>query len=107
LLPGDGLTPMTGPGVLPPVMLEAAFSRAEGLFAQGKPEEAFDLCRKVLAAAPDHAAANHLLGLLLHRAGQHAEALAAIARAVAVAPANAVYRSNLGVMLKETGRLDE
>jgi len=88
-------------------MLKAALAHAETLLAEGKPQQAFDACRKILAVAPDHAGANNLMGLLLHRAGRHAEAATTIARAVAKAPDDAIYRSNLGVMLKETGRLDE
>ena len=88
-------------------MLDQAVARALQLHQRGRLQEACDGYTHVLAADPDHAEANHLLGLIWHQAGRHAEAAELIGKAVAREPGNAIYRTNFGVVLKELGRLDE
>ncbi len=51
--------------------------------------------RIVLTACPEHADAQHLLGLACHQTGRHAEALQHIMRAVALHPRAAEYYNSL------------
>jgi len=87
--------------------LDQAVQRALHQHQRGKLQEASDGYRWVLAVDPDHAEANHLLGLALHQTGHNSEAAALIAKAVRQSPKNAAYHANLGVVLKVLNRLDE
>ncbi|MBX3606771.1 MAG: tetratricopeptide repeat protein [Piscinibacter sp.] len=62
---------------------------------------------EVLAAAPDHAEALHLLGVLDYQQGRLAAALAGLDRAVALAPGLAPAWSNRAAVLRDLGRTDE
>ena len=66
-----------------------------------------ELCREVLGAAPQHAPALHLLGVLAHRAGHPDDAIALMQRAIAIDARTAEYHSNLGAILTARGRFDE
>ena len=70
-------------------------------------QEAGTVYRQVLDIDPDHADANHLLGVLFSQVGSHAQAVELISRAIAMAPDQATYHSNLGTALQELGRLEE
>ncbi|MEO8881940.1 MAG: tetratricopeptide repeat protein [Devosia sp.] len=97
-----------GAGIgLSPAMLDQAVARALQMHQRGRLQEASEGYGRVLAADPDHAEANHLLGLIWHQTGRNAEAAELIGKAIAREPGNAIYRTNLGVVLKELGRLDE
>ena len=61
--------------------------------------------RVLLGEQPLHADALHLLGVLLHQTGRHAEALDFITRSLALVPAAAAY-TNHGSVLRVLGRLD-
>ena len=63
--------------------------------------------RAVLRTDPAHADAVHFLGLLLHQRERHPESVPLLERSLALAPGNALYRNNLGGVLKELGRLGE
>jgi len=95
-----------GTGVSP-AMLDQAVARALQLHQRGRLKEASEGYSRVLTADPDHAEANHLLGLIWHQSGGNVQAAELIGKAVASEPDNAIYRTNLGVVLKELGRLDE
>ncbi len=69
-------------------------------------QEAETIYRQVLDINPDHADANHLLGVLLYQVGNHAQAVDLISRAIAMAPDQPLYHSNLGAALQELGRLE-
>ncbi|MEO8883448.1 MAG: tetratricopeptide repeat protein [Devosia sp.] len=81
----------------------------EGLMLHqaGRLEEASAIYRRVLAADPSHAEANHLLGLVLHQSGRQDEAAELIGKAVRQMPFNATYHANLGVVFKSQNRLGE
>jgi tetratricopeptide (TPR) repeat protein len=70
-------------------------------------QEAETIYRRVLDIDPEHADANHLLGVLLYQDGNHAQAVESISRAIARAPDRPIYHSNLGIALRELGRLEE
>ncbi len=73
----------------------------------GRLDAAERLYAQVLARSPDHADAHHLRGVLLAQRGRHADALAAIERAVALQPGEAMFHNNLGNVCLEMQRLDE
>jgi len=63
--------------------------------------------RRVVAAEPDNADAQHMLGILLHQSGKLAEAIAHVRRAAELKPEVALYHANLGEMCRLGGRTDE
>ena len=62
---------------------------------------------RILAAVPEHAQALHLLGVLLHQAGESERALELIARAMLARPNDATMYNNLGNVLTEKERHPE
>jgi predicted O-linked N-acetylglucosamine transferase (SPINDLY family) len=83
---------------------DALLAAAGRAARQGRLDRAFSLLSQAVGAAPEHAEANHQLGLLLHRAGRPAEAVERLRTAVRAAPQTAAYRANLGVVLNAAGR---
>jgi Flp pilus assembly protein TadD len=73
----------------------------------GRLPEAIAVYRRVLDAEPDHADANHLLGVLAHQMGEAENAVRLITSAVRKNPAVAGYHGNLGYALHGLGRLDD
>ena len=72
---------------------------ASALVHQGRLPEAREALRPVLAAAPAHAEALHLAGMVEFLAGSPAEAVPLLRRCVEAAPKVAFAWSNLGVAL--------
>ena len=70
----------------------------------GRLQEAADIYERVLAVAPDHPDANHLLGVVAHQAGQDEVSVELISKAIAANAANADYHCNLGNALRGLGR---
>ena len=68
--------------------------------------EAEQLYRHILQAEPDHADANHLLGVLAYQSGECLQAVESIGRALAVNPRAACYHSNLGLALEDLGQVE-
>ena len=89
------------PEVLHALQTAAQFHRAGNL--QG----AAAIYQQVLARCPEHPDALHLLGLALHQAGQHAQAVELIDRAIAVDGKQAHYHCNLADALRDLGRYTE
>jgi Flp pilus assembly protein TadD len=87
--------------------LQGAVARAGQLLEQGEFEQAAAACRSVLAAAPDHPAATHLLGLARERLGAASEAELLLRRSLALEPGNHQFRVNFGDFLRRQGRLSE
>jgi predicted O-linked N-acetylglucosamine transferase (SPINDLY family) len=90
-----------------PVTLDQAVQTALGHHQAGRLAEAEAIYRQVLAQAPDHPDALHLLGLLACQVGQPAAAIDLIGRAIAAAPGSADAHNSLGGALRQAGRLDE
>ena len=63
--------------------------------------------RKILAADPRQPDALHMLGVLAYQTGHNEAAVELIGRAIAGNGGTAAYHSNLGLALKDLGRLDD
>ncbi len=77
------------------------------LFARGRLGEAANRARIMTRAFPGHWLGWKMLGVVLQRMGNNAEALPAMRRAVELTPGDAEARVNLGIVFKELGRLEE
>jgi predicted TPR repeat methyltransferase len=86
--------------------LEEAVSLAILLQKDAQLAAAGKLHRRVLEVAPDHPRALHYAGVLAHQQGRTDEALALIARSIALVPEQADWHSNLGIVLQADGQLD-
>jgi tetratricopeptide (TPR) repeat protein len=75
-------------------------------FRAGRHLEAQIVCQQVLATEPQHADAQHLMGLLLLQDRQFDHAVAGFSRAIRQDP-KAQYLCSLGNALNQQGRLDE
>lgn len=71
---------------------------------RGQLAEAKVLYEALLARAPEHFDALHLLGVLYHQQGNNAAALTWIDRAILLRPGEAAVHSNLGLVLQALGR---
>lgn len=69
--------------------------------------EAESLYARVLDAAPDHADALHLSGVLAHQQGDHATAAARIAHAILSDGSVPDFHANLGLVLMALGQVGE
>ncbi len=81
--------------------------RAAAAQQAGRLAEAEQLCRTVLAAAPDHPDAQFLLAGVAAAAGRPATAIDLLRRAIDRDPRRAEFHGNLGAILGRLGRLDE
>ncbi|MEM5326876.1 tetratricopeptide repeat protein [Paraburkholderia sp. JHI2823] len=86
--------------------MEPVFVRAYAAHRDGRLADAERGYRATLAADPVHVDALHLLGVLRHQQGQHAEAADLVRRAVTLRPDDAALQLNLGNALKALGELD-
>lgn len=75
--------------------------------SSGDVERAGLIYRQILQLDPRHADALHLLGLVLHHAGQNDLAEDFIRRAIAVNGSFPGFHSNLGIVLHAKGKLDD
>jgi len=91
----------------PAADLAAMLDRAVAAHRAGRIGEAEAGYRAILAAAPRHADAMHLLGLAAHQRGRHAEAAETIAAAIALLPSAPAFHSNLGTTLLALGRTQD
>jgi len=89
-----------------PSITNTLFRRAEAHLQNGDAVEAEALLNKVLVNDPDHAGANHLLGILAGQRGQFDIAHRLISCAIRSQP-NALYYYNLGLVLWREGKLHE
>jgi protein O-GlcNAc transferase len=74
---------------------------------EGRLDEAQELYRQVLDAAPGHSTALHLLGVIAHRRGELDRAEELIRAAILHDPSYAEAHNNLGNLLRDRGRMDE
>ncbi len=69
----------------------------------GRLDQAETLCRRLLAARPDHAEATHLLGAALVSQGRPQDEVGLLARAADLEPSQPDYRYSHGVVLQMLG----
>ncbi len=74
---------------------------------EGRLAEAEAYYRRVLAVQPNHADALHLLGVIAYQARRHESAVELIGQATKLNKQNSAYFSNLGVALRDLGKLDQ
>ena len=82
------------------------FAAALQYHRAGHTKEAERLYRQCLRVNPRHADSLHLLGVVAHSEGRHAQAIDLIGGAIAINGAEAPYHSNLGTSLWKSGQLD-
>ena len=75
------------------------------LHQAGQAQEAAGTYQKVLEVDPDHADANHLLGVLAGQNGNPTRAVAMISRAIKAVPRQPIYHNNLGNMFSDAGAI--
>jgi tetratricopeptide (TPR) repeat protein len=73
----------------------------------GKPEEAVNICRKILTQFPDDARIHYGLAIGLTQTGKPEEAIAVYRKAIRLNPAFFEAHLNLGVVLSGMGNLNE
>jgi predicted O-linked N-acetylglucosamine transferase (SPINDLY family) len=73
----------------------------------GRLDQAEPLYKHLLARAPNHPDALHLLGMVAYQSGRHQEALALIQQAIRINGASIDFHDHLGVVLIALGRYDE
>lgn len=98
-------TPAPEP-VAKPVSLPEAIEFVMRCLKYGEFEEGEEVCRKILAVAPDYPDALHYAGVLAHENGRTDDALALIERSLDLAPEQADWHSNLGVIRQARGDLE-
>ncbi|WP_094779777.1 tetratricopeptide repeat protein [Paraburkholderia ribeironis] len=87
--------------------MQPVFDRAFAAHRDGRLEDAERGYRATLDSNPTHVDALHLLGVLRHQQGQHAEAAELVRRAVNLRPEDAALQLNLGNALKALGQIDD
>jgi predicted O-linked N-acetylglucosamine transferase (SPINDLY family) len=94
------------PVVVPAAPAVTPLQAAVAHHRAGRPAEAEQAYRAILAQRPDHAEALDYLGVLLHQQGRNEEALRLIQAAVDRMPRHAGFRSDLGTVHQQMGDLD-
>lgn len=92
---------------LKPGSTEALFQQAAVCLQQGNLEQAQVISQRLLGLAPDHAAANHLSGLIAGQRGDYEQACRLISIAIKNNPVDPVYHCSLALALQKAGRLAE
>src|ERR1700749_5313872 len=91
-------------GISESVDLAPMLAQAVEYHQAGNLESAQAIYSKILAEAPDHFDALHLLGVLRHQQGHHDDARALITTAISVNPGSVDALCNLGIVLQDLGR---
>lgn len=76
--------------------IDEALSIAIAHHQRGELGQAEQIYRQIVATAPAHADAWHLLGLAAHQLGKNADAVEAISRAIEINGSSAVFHNHLG-----------
>lgn len=97
----------TAPRAAPPGWVGDLFDQADAARKAGRYALALAICRRIVAAAPEHVAARQHLGGLLTMLGRREEAEPVLRQAVALDPAEPNARHALGMALLAQGRYAE
>jgi len=98
--------PDAGDGEGVTMSLAQALVMAVRWHRSGRLDDAANIYRQILAAAPDHVDALHCLGVAEQQAGRTAEALAGLDRPVTLPPDPPDARCNRGNIHRLLGHLD-
>lgn len=77
------------------------------LHQSGQLDQAEQLYRRILQTSPGCADAWHLLGLIAHQRGQHAEAIAVFDQAIRLDASNALFHYHRAIALRTLTRFDD
>jgi len=100
------LVPHAPPPAAGEVPLATLWEQAGAADREGRHADAAHLCRAIIARAPAHAEALHLLGTLHFRAGEPGTAADLLRRALAVSPGELRYHADLASVLRAAGDTD-
>ena len=92
--------------ICPSPVMEPLFESAYAAHRDGRLDDAERGYRAALDSDPANVDALHLLGVLRHQLGQHAEAADLVGRAAHLRPQDAALQLNLGNALKALGQID-
>jgi predicted O-linked N-acetylglucosamine transferase (SPINDLY family) len=84
----------------PHLTAQEAFKKATTLHRAGRLKQAEEMYLLVLESMPEHADANHLLGIVYYQAGIYGKAEKYIKAAIRIKPDHPFYHNNLGNVLK-------
>ncbi|MGH8117095.1 MAG: tetratricopeptide repeat protein, partial [Rhodanobacteraceae bacterium] len=101
-------TPATAPRLhgLDETAVRQVVATAQAL-GMGRPDQAEAQLRPALRSHPDHPEVLRLHAGILSLRGRHADAIAAMRRAVELRPVDALYHNTLGTVLGTSGDFDE
>lgn len=88
----------------PAANVAARLERAVAYHGSGQLVRAESLYREILARAPRHFDALHLLGVVCHQTGRHDAAVQMMSQAIAVDASQPAVHSNLGLALQSLGQ---
>jgi len=86
---------------------EEQLTRVREALKTGKPDQANEICRRLLTEEPRDPVVHHLLGLTAQQRGRLDEAKTFLQQAVALQPSFAQAHQSLGTVLQRTGELAE
>lgn len=84
-----------------------AMERAIQLHQQGRLLKAEVIYRQIVQMLPNHADAQHLLGVIYHQTGKQNQAYTHISQAILLNSKAALFHNNLGEVCRSLNRLDE
>jgi len=87
--------------------IQEALNQAIQHHRAGRLQEAEIIYRQILSAQPNDPDALHLLGVIAHQQKQNQTAIELISKAIAINPGMTLYHNNLGMALKDLGRMDD
>ncbi len=90
-----------------PLNIPQALQAAVNYHQAGRLREAENIYRQILAAEPENADANHLLGIIAQQFGKHEAAAKLISRAIYIRPHDPAYHNNLGNAYTSLKKLPE
>jgi tetratricopeptide (TPR) repeat protein len=86
--------------------MQATLAAAMVLHQSGKLDSAAQLYREVLRHEQDSADALHLLGVIQHQKGDHAQAIELICKAIALSPSVPAFHANLAEAYRAQGQFN-
>jgi Tfp pilus assembly protein PilF len=99
--------PKEEPPAVPALDAQLAYDAAMGHYAAGRIDMTGAAAKEILASHPDHAGAQHLIGLVEINHGRHQDAVDLLRCALVLDPNVGRVHNNLGIALAALGRRDE